>query len=218
MLVVYTAITGSFPNQLRPPLGPQDPKGRKVRHICFSDKPRNVGRWQVVTPVWDHDDPRRVARYHKALSHRLFPNARYTLWHDGNQQLKVNPWDLVDRYLNRDHVLASYKHPDRDCVYQELEACVKLKKDNSGVMRRQIGAYRQQGYPAHNGMIETTAVLRDNSERARKINNLWWKEIVAGSRRDQLSINYVLWRLKERHAVMAGQRDRPVYFNYFPHR
>lgn len=216
-LVVYTAITGGFNNELRRPVV-HDPAGREIRFVCFSDCVDSaLTPWELCRPMWTHADPRRIARWHKVNSHVLFPRADYTLWHDGNQNLVFNPWELVDRFL-RDGDIASYKHPQRDCVYEEHKACIQRKKDDPQVIRDQMDRYKAEGYPAHNGLLETTVMLRRNCPAVTDFNAAWWSEIAAGSRRDQLSVNYVLHSLKIPIVHLPGQRDRPVFFKYYPHR
>ena len=38
-------------------------------------------------------------------------------------------------------------------------------------------------------------ILRRHTDAIRRLNEAWWNEIVRGSRRDQLSFNYVAWKL-----------------------
>lgn len=35
----------------------------------------------------------------KLLVHRMFPNARYSLWIDGKLELVVDPYQLLERYI-----------------------------------------------------------------------------------------------------------------------
>jgi hypothetical protein len=217
-LVVCTAVTGRFNNKIRPPLyTPAD--DRHVNFVCFSDFLGSVpSPWCLLPPVWEHEDPRRTARYHKVMMHKLFPKASYWLWMDGNQQLIVDPWQLVDRYMDMSADIATYKHPTRKCVYEELDACLKLRKDNAALMRSQVLSYRQAGYPANNGMCETTVMIRRNTKAVRDFNEQWWREIVRGSVRDQLSFNYTMRKMTMVYKAMAGRRDKPKYFKYFSHR
>jgi hypothetical protein len=44
-------------------------------------------------------------------------------------------------------------------------------------------------------------ILRRHTDAIRHLNEAWWNEIVRGSRRDQLSFNYVAWKLGLRYAT-----------------
>jgi hypothetical protein len=215
---VYTAIFGAIPDLLRASGRPRpDPT---VRWVCFTDDPARVAeadRWDIRPPRWNDPDPRRAARHHKTLSHVLFPDADYVVWHDGNIRLRVDPWRLVERHLAENDV-AAFKHRDRTCVYEELEACIRLDKDEAGLMRRQVEVYRNEGYPALSGLAETGVLARRQSERVRAFNEAWWREIESGSVRDQLSFNVVLWRMGMRHALFPGQSRKSPYVHYVRHR
>lgn len=220
-LVVYTCITGGKATDgLKAVIAPQDDARRKVRYVCFTDslteqEGLDLG-WEILPPLWRHEkDHRRTSRWHKVNSHRCFDNP-LVLWHDATHQLCVNPWEIVDKHLGASHV-ASFKHPQRDCVYDELQACLHLKKDDPTVMAMQVNRYRMMGYPAHHGLLETTLTLRRNELVTRRFNDLWWREIVEGSVRDQLSVGYALWKSEARVAIVPGSRTTCKYFNFTPH-
>ena len=218
-LVVYTAIFGSIPDRLRPPARFRtDPR---VRFVCFTDRGEAVGSshpWEIRPAQWVHADPRRTARYHKILSHVVFPEADYTLWLDGNVRLIGDPWRPIRRHLEDGIEIATFKHPHRNSVYEELDACVRLDKDDVDLMRAQVGRYRALGYPSGSGLAETRVVARRHSEPVRAFNQAWWSEIENGSLRDQLSFNFVLWRLGQRYAALEGRSERSPYVRYFRHR
>jgi hypothetical protein len=216
-LVVFTAITGKFNNVLREPLWREGV--RPVHFVCFSDfLAAAPAPWHLLPPVWEHENPRRTARWHKVMVHELFPDAEYWLWADGNQQLAADPWSLVDQFLPEGTDIATYKHPLRKCVHEELNACVKLKKDKPQLMRAQVTSYQQEGYPKNNGMCETTVMLRRNTEAVREFNEVWWRQIRDGSLRDQLSFNYAVWKTGLKYGHLPGRRDKPKHFKYYAHR
>lgn len=214
-LVVYTAIFGQIRDKLYPPQNAAE----DVPYVAYMDAEElpEVGGWEIRRPVWHLPDARRKARKHKLLSHRLHPEADYTLWVDGCLTPVVDPWDLVDRYL-RNTDLCVFRHAQRKCLYQEVEACVRLRKDDPRIMRAQVAKYRREGYPYHNGLAETTAVLRRHSEKIRRLNEAWWAELAANSLRDQLSLDYVCWKHGIRYSVFSGLRYRSPYFHWRAHR
>jgi hypothetical protein len=220
-VIVYTAIMGSGRDTLREIVSPPDAQGRQVQFVCFSDF-LGAGDappgWEIRPPLWKHPNPRRMARWHKFMAHVALGEAiDFSLWMDGTQQPLVNPWDLVDRYLTPDHAIALCRHPERACVYQELEMCLRLALDDAETMRRQVERYREEGYPAHHGLFETTAILRSHSPLSREFNERCWREINYGSVRDQLCVNYVLWKMQLTPTIMPGQRINSLYFKFYPH-
>lgn len=57
-----------------------------------------VGIWRLVTlhrPPYD--EPRRNGKVPKILTHRLFPQAQYSIWIDGKMELIVDPLLMLER-------------------------------------------------------------------------------------------------------------------------
>lgn len=58
-----------------------------------------VGIWRLVllkNPPYD--EPRRNGKVPKILTHRLFPQAQYSIWIDGKMELIVDPLLILERY------------------------------------------------------------------------------------------------------------------------
>lgn len=218
-VVVYTAIFGSIPDTLRTPRGFRpDPS---VSYVCFTDQAQRVvepGPWMLRPPVWTGADPRRSARYHKTQPHLLFPGVAFSLWLDGNIQLAADPWSMIETYLGGGCDVAVFRHRLRDCLYDELEACIRLAKDDPEVMKRQVARYRALGFPAKHGLAETGVLLRRHTPRIAELDPSWWNEIASGSVRDQLSFPFVLWRLGLEYAPLTGETLRSPYVRYERHR
>jgi len=213
-LVVYTAIVGEPGDALRHPLCDQP----GVRLVCFADRPvADPGPWEVREPVHVSRTPRRTARWHKAHVHVLFPDAEAVVWADASMQLRVPAARLAADGLAGHNVLAAFKHPDRDCVYAEHRACLRLRKDDPGVMQRQVDHYKYAGYPPRNGLAETGCVVRVPAACA-TFGAEWWAAIDRFSHRDQLSFDFAAWRLKLEYGKLAGSARRSPYFAFHPHR
>jgi hypothetical protein len=216
-IVVYTAIFGGIKDVLRPPIDwPEDDPD--VRLVCFTDREKyqDAEHWEVLPAVFKQPNPRRTARQHKCLSHVLFPEADWVLWVDGCLRIKINPREIVEEHQKEK--LVTFKHMERTCLYQELQACIRLRKDNEKIMRNQVDKYRQRGYPPYNGLGETTAVLRRHCSAIEKFNEAWWNEIDNNSLRDQLSFDYVAYKLKIPYGHFDGWRIKSKNFDYRPHR
>lgn len=217
--VVYTAIFGNIGDSIRP-VEPSD----DTSYVAFVEPDRfpikkqaNLHGWQLRPPKWIHQNKRRQARQHKCMAHALFPEARYSLWVDGCLK-PVTPMAELVEFLLLGADICTFEHMQRSCVYDELKACIGLKKDDPKVMTAQVERYRKEGYPENNGLAETTAVLRRHTSLTKQLNELWWSEICHQSLRDQLSFNYVCWQLGARYETFEGTRIASPYFNWWPHR
>jgi hypothetical protein len=195
-IVVYTAITNRY-DRLQALdqrcVGP-------ARQVAFLDAATRAAatstqHWELRDSDGVEQDPSRAAKRQKIRPERYFPEAEYSLWIDGNVSL-ICPFDshrLIDLYL-ADVDLCIGRHYARSCMYQEAEACKQRGLDSAERIDRQMARYRQEGFPAWYGLNEAVVILRRHSEAVRAFNDLWWQEICQGSRRDQLSFNYVHWK------------------------
>jgi hypothetical protein len=200
--VVYTALFGDYDQLEAVQFG-------GVEHVCFTDqRDLKVEGWVVrqvegLPPNLSDDDRTRLARRFKLLPHECLPEYRVWIWHDANLKLRRRPADLLAFYL-RDADIATFPHPERACIYEEAQACINGGKDASDKILRQVERYRSYGYPAGNGMIWSALIVRRNTPEVRALNEAWWAELASGSRRDQLSFNYVAWRLSQRYNTMPS--------------
>lgn len=207
-LVVYTCITGAYDIPL------ESPWALRCPHLCFTDATRlRSATWTRVPLAGGEElDPVRRSRLPKLLPHRyLDPACDVSIWIDASAALLIDPVELARRALDGGCDLAIPKHPARDCVYEEIEECVKLGKDMEAALRSQAQAYRDGGLPAHNGLWEATLVVRRHRQpQVVELMESWWREYLQGSRRDQPSLAWVAWR--------GGASIRSLPVRSLPHR
>lgn len=196
-LALYTAIFGGYDQFVQPHQGDYD-------FYLFSDVEMGAG-WGTFRKIKpEFEDPTRDARRVKVLSHRMLPEYEYTLWVDGCIRVRsIDPEALIEKWLGGKD-LATFKHPDRDCLYQEAAILAHFRRDKGSVIQAQIERYRELGFPPGKGLAETAVVLRKNTPKAALFNDIWWNEIVHGSRRDQVSFPVAAWLSRLDYALMEG--------------
>lgn len=187
-IVVYTAITNNYDTLKEPPIELRN----EVDFVAFLGCDQIETSWQIRKAHSEFADPCRNAKIHKILPHIFFPEKTYSLWIDGSVEIKFTfPIEqLIDKYL-KEFDLAVFKHRDRRCIYEEADACIRMRKDKRWIIHRQIAKYKNDGYPPNNGLAECTVLLRRHTEKICQFNEAWYQEIKNYSRRDQLSFNYV---------------------------
>lgn len=202
----------------------QEPKNMisNCDFICFTDnKYLKSDYFDIRFSPAVFSDPTRNARMHKVLAHRFLPEYEYTIWVDGNIIVNADyPYiqNLIDTYLKKTDI-AMFKHPDRNCIYKEGDACIDLKKDAPDLIKKQLDNYREKGYPINHGLIMSSVVLRKNlSPNVIKINEEWWGEISNYSRRDQLSFNYVSWKNNFKYGIIPGNAYEDDHFIRINHK
>lgn len=230
-LIVYSCVVGGYDNFQETLLHGRVLEEPGIRYVLYTDSLTSNGpklvqksgsniEWELRPLAWKTDCPVRTARYHKCLPHRVLDPHEKSLWVDGSLIFKeIRPLsDLVNPALAGDFSLATFKHPDRSCVYQEEKACLRWKKDDPNIMRRQMLFYQQEGYPASNGLVETACCARINNDLCNNFNAAWWDQIRRYSRRDQLSFNYVCWKLGMNYSYIPGERFKSPYFYHVNHK
>lgn len=225
-VVVYTAIFGTIGDKLQPLKHRAYRDGKdSLDYYAFVDgmlpnqEQKDKTGWIKRAPVWEHKtNPRLRARRHKLQPHLLFPEADVTLWLDGCLTPSENPVDIANYYLCGGAYLCAFEHMQRDCVYQEGRACIKLGKDHPDIINAVLTHYKLEGYPEHNGLAETTAVLRRNNDVVNKFNDAWWDLLRNGSIRDQLSFDFLVWQQQLEYMTFEGQRTNNPHFSWIGHR
>lgn len=206
-MVVYTAVFGGY-DLVEPPSCESDAK-----FVCITDQPGTIKGWEtmVLPPV--PNDPRRASRRCKILSHEYLPVEEYgdiVIWHGGNVSLTSNPYDMVDSYL-QDCNLAVVGHP-RKCIYDEIRACRRMRKDKVNLFDAQEDYYYHQGYPEGNNVYGAFLILRRRTATIIELEKLWWEQLKMFSCRDQISLPYVLWLLNIKPRILPGShRGGPNY-------
>lgn len=172
-----------------------------IKNSSFIDSAKKVGLWRlVVVRNLPSTDARRNGKVPKLLVHRLFPNARYSLWIDGKLQLVVDPYQVLERFLWRKNAtFAISRHYKRFDVFDEAEANkVAGKYDNSSI-DYQIEFYKREGlthfspakYPITSDVPEGCTIIREHTPLTSLFTCLWFNEVDRFTSRDQLSYSTV---------------------------
>ena len=120
----------------------------------------------------------------------------YSLWIDGNIDIKTSYiFECVDKVRSKNIDISSPPHFEKDCIYNEADTIIEVKLDDENIVNKQIKLYREEGFPEHYGLNETNIMYRNHkSDKVISIMEEWWQFIENYSKRDQLSLSYVLWK------------------------
>jgi hypothetical protein len=188
LLTVVTAIFGPGFNLHQPSAA-----WPGVRFVCFTDRTDLApGAWEIVQQ--NHPTtPRRSNRCVKATLHRYIDGT--TLYLDSDFQVTGDPRDIVGASLEG-HCWSATKHPQRHCLFDEAEFCIKKKRlEGQKALSAQLRRYRAKGMPHRFGLWAGGILARRGDADSRRLGELWWSEIKRGSERDQISLPFVAWGL-----------------------
>jgi len=205
-IAILTAITRDKPAGLSDPvLGPAH---EGVDYFAFVDKPFPCNVWnQIQLPNFSNIDQwtgRRNAKYPKVLGSYILPGYDFYIWQDSYMETRIPPKIIIENFLCENADIALFKHPDRDCVYDEMNFVKQINYDNHSVIDECINFYRTRGYPEKNGMFELSAFVYRNNEKVRLFMLSWWEMIAKFSSRDQCTFPYLMWKYNLKYNLFPG--------------
>ena len=191
---IYTAMIGGY-DEIKQPMVVDD----RFDYILFSNeiKEDRVGIWQVKPIPYYNEDNTRVCRYVKTHPNELLPEYEFSIWMDANLQICTSfVYERAIELHNEGFAISSMWHLTRHCIYDEAFTVVNMMVEREDVVVKWCHQLRKEKFPRNLGLCETNLLFRKhNHSVTSKINMLWWQCIDKYSRRDQLSFNYVLWKI-----------------------
>jgi hypothetical protein len=146
-----------------------------------------------------YHDGARLTKIFKVIPQRVFKNLRWHVFLAGKTNLRGTRKysSLLSEFRRSNHSgIIAERHPKRIDLYEEGREVKILKKADPEIVDRQLQDYKHQGYPINFGLLEGHFLFRDFGFRhVQTMSCMWFDEINRGSRRDQLSFNYVIWKL-----------------------
>lgn len=186
---VYTALIGNYE-----PLNEQPVARRSgLDFICFTDDAALESEtWKIIQvepslPM----DPVRSARALKILGRHELDQYDQTIWIDNSVVLLEDPSFLLAQV--RSTPLALLDHAFRDTVREEFAEVIALNYDDQARILEQLNSYSLLDPEVldERPFWSSVIVRRLDSELTATM-RLWMDHVLRYSRRDQLSVNFVL--------------------------
>jgi hypothetical protein len=191
---VYTGLFGNY-EQLNEQIVQRN---SNIDFICFTDdKDLTSESWKIMhtAPVFPLD-PIRSARFVKIAAHRYLPTYETSLYIDNTVSLRLPPEEIFDNFLSNEFDLYCVKHSYRETVLDEFEEVIKLNLDKFATIIEQFNVYSMidpemfSTIPYWSGFL----IRNHNKENIIDVMEDWLAQVLRYSRRDQLSLNYVIRR------------------------
>lgn len=216
--VVYTCLSNNYDSLKVPEY--LDPE---VDYICFSDRPTyGYGIWQLREYDQKSPDSTRTSRHPKILPHKYLSEYESSIYIDANYLPTVSLLTIFKRMYKGNIKVAGVKHPWRDCLYEEAEACRNLNKDSSKTIDETIEFLKKHKFPEKYGLFENNLIYRQhNDDQVVNAMNIWWDVYARYSRRDQLSYMFAIYSAGIKPELILMSEDKHVRnsaeFAYFSH-
>lgn len=204
MITVFTAVLGET-DPLRAPIRVQP----GVRYLVFTNRRTRVPPYRAIDIPADVLGPRLTSRQLKILAnHPELDGARVTLWHDAAYQLDCDVPALARRELAESDLVA-FRHPWRNQIADEAEAIAALGYMPRATLAAQVAAYQAEGF-TQTAITSTGFCLRRHTSAVEAFQACWWGEVSRWGWRDQMSVDYALWKTGVAVRYIPGHyRDNP---------
>lgn len=214
-LVVYTALFGDY-DVLRDPVG----KFSDVDFVCFTDQAGLVSQvWDIRLVPTEGRSQVELNRIYKFFPHIYLKEYSMSFYVDSNIQIKEKASELFRFLKNCPHTFVLPDHFARNCIYQEAEIIIKSKKGNSALVVSQMNSYKEDGFPENYGLTENNLIFRrQHDPKIIAAMEMWWEEFFQKTKRDQLSLMYVLWKLNIDYVTGVYSARRSPYFSVDLHK
>lgn len=199
---IFTYITGKYDRLINPSTVTPG-----WDYICFTDNSMLTSDIWDIRPIKPEDAeiecPKRRANAILTQYNKYIPRSYdICMIIDGNITINTNLNEFIDKsgFSTEKYDMLIPKHPDRNCIYDEATAILKLKKDNAVNINSHVSKLNKAGYPRQQGLHATSLfVLNNKSEKISKLFNVWHDVYFAlSSKRDQMSFDYALWILENK--------------------
>lgn len=154
--------------------------------------------------------PAAASKKIKILSHKYLEDAETSVWIDGSIQVTGPLDNFICDFMDQEFVVAL--HPDRVCVYEEMDTIVASGKADPEKIELQRKAYRENNFPEGFGLAGCGVILRRNCPSVQKLNEEWWRlTALFETWRDQLTFPVAIANL-DYHPNLASKESVWKYF------
>lgn len=224
-IVVYTALFGNYSGLIEQPIYDN------IDYICYTDQELQSKSWNVikVEPPIEGDNT-RSNRFFKILPHKQkeLKNYDQSVYIDANYLIIADFTRSLKSYL-KNYSMLCFDHNQtvfdkRDCIYKEYHELMEMAhkfgvyRDDPIAMTNQINFFKKENYPINNGLIFAAVLTRNhNDPKVIELMELWWSFVKNGSKRDQLSFNYCVWKtnFKKLKYLTGDLRSGNPWFYWF---
>jgi hypothetical protein len=157
--------------------------------------------WRAVVEPQPDLHPNRAAKRPKLLPWK-YTDASTSIWVDASFRV-VSETFAADAMVYANPI-AQFKHPWRDCLWDEAVASCGIPKYFNQPISRQALQYRSEGHPANWGLWASGIIARRHHPIIRMLGDEWKGQIDNWSFQDQISQPFVLRKLGLRPREFPG--------------
>ena len=177
-----------------------------IEPVLFSDRrPRFVSgwNWRPMPAEAAALGPSLANRHAKFFPQKIFPEADYSIYIDANLLVIADLNPLLAEFIASDADIGLFPHSARCDIAADFDFCKEVGKiapKDYALGAEQLAFYRAEGLPGGHIFTENAIILRRHGrgeargEALEAAMELWWDQLARFTKRDQLSLPYVLHR------------------------
>ena len=212
--VVYSALIGSYDKV--PPIIKQD----GYDYFLFTDIEidNKTTNWTILNINEKMNYSNKIElikkqRFFKILPHLFFKDYDLSIYIDTTFKIIGDLDHFLLRILSPKLSIYILEHPFIGSINNEFKAVLKSKKDLNSSIIKLKNRYKSEKFPDNNGHAECCLIIRKhNNKKCINIMENWFREIRENSHRDQLSFNYILWKIDYKSLKYISKK---YIFEYF---
>ena len=191
--------------------------------VIFTDNVTKINAhssWTICRVQKPHDEDGRSNRFFKWLSHMILPEYDYVLYFDSKVIMRNDLNKLVKCLFEDNPNLMGlfFRHPHRNCIYDELQALSVPKQDSQQNIDRMRQLFKKHQFPKNLGLTENNIFIRYNKNE--EFNNVFdeiYYVVHKYTRRDQLVFMFCLWKHNMFDKITILEDKAKKYFCRYQH-
>ena len=135
--------------------------------------------------------------------------------------MKLNPNNIVRKFQDSSAAIAAFKHPYRENAKQELSELIRTKKLNDFEIKKAKTLFKNmegEGYGFKETLTAGYIIMRKHDNELLNSAMRRWLEIILNEcKRDQISLQYVLWKFQLEIMYLDDVINPQSFFLRFNH-
>lgn len=161
---------------------------------------------------------RKLAKRIKIMHKEFVSKYDWIIWLDGHKQIgeRIKTFKNYISEIPNNIDIVFKPHPDRSNVFDEIEACEKIGCEKIENTKKWEEKLLQEGFnEIEHTLIETNIIFFRCKHKniPHKFYADWWEYSTNFLRRDQLTLNYFIWKFKIEKYIKID-RDIPRIFQF----
>jgi len=213
-IVVYTVIISNY-DILKEPYIVSD----NIDYLCFTDNRKLKSKtWKIIQIETEKFSASLLNRKIKLLGpFNELKSYTKSIYIDGSILIKSDLSSFFSKYA--DISLGNFRHPRRNCIYDEIASCILSGKGDPIMHIAQCRDYAMNKMPVQFGLSDNKIILRDHrNPLVSKLMHEWWENVTNYSGRDQTCLSYVLYKNNLGYSFFEESIINNPYFEIWPHR